>query len=398
MHTSSRSTNPSASSEASRAPNSTSGTHGVQRRRIQDRPPARPRTSSRSASSGRERSCHAAFTWWLDDVMMEESQRAEGEEVRRRNPRHAGISQMQMVRLFDQLIGNVDRNLGQSDDHEGLEYLDDRSHARLPHQPKLKTPGNIARCDRQVFARLKALDKATVKQGSRTHPADLRNRRAAEAPRRHRRHHRKRGDARAVRPAANDRSTATPVVAPLRALVPSFAPVRAARRAGAAHACRVPSAPAMLLSILGGAGMFRCTHLRSSIISSSSLSRPSAHWRWSCRRRNGIGAKCPTNTNGTSPTSTLRTRRGARRRTSSSREFPKLKEFKGTLGSSAARLADALELSSRLVEGIRALLRVREHDVGQRHAGQQLPGHAAGDDPARRDARRRRPRSSSRRS
>ena len=28
--------------------------------------------------------------------------------------------------------------------------------------PTLKTPGNIARCDRQVFARLKALDKPTI--------------------------------------------------------------------------------------------------------------------------------------------------------------------------------------------------------------------------------------------
>ena len=36
-------------------------------------------------------------------------------------------------------------------------------------QAELKTPGNIARCDRQVFARLKQLDKASIKDAVDSH-------------------------------------------------------------------------------------------------------------------------------------------------------------------------------------------------------------------------------------
>ena len=71
--------------------------------------------------------------------------------------------QMQTVRLFDQLIGNVDRNLG------NLVVTRDWNIWMIDHtrafrtNTKLKSPGNIARCEREVFARLKALDKETVK-------------------------------------------------------------------------------------------------------------------------------------------------------------------------------------------------------------------------------------------
>ena len=36
-------------------------------------------------------------------------------------------------------------------------------------QSQLKTPGNIARCDRKVFARLKQLDKSSIKDAVGSH-------------------------------------------------------------------------------------------------------------------------------------------------------------------------------------------------------------------------------------
>ena len=51
-----------------------------------------------------------AFTWWIDDVMMDETARLKKKIA---PPRPAEWNQeMQLVRLFDQLIYNTDRNTG----------------------------------------------------------------------------------------------------------------------------------------------------------------------------------------------------------------------------------------------------------------------------------------------
>ncbi len=101
-----------------------------------------------------------SFTWWVDDVLMDEAVRLkkkiDSPDARRWN------EQMWHVRLFDQLIYNVDRNLGNLlIDTEWRIWMIDHSRAfRLFDVPK--TPGNIAKCDRAVLDRLKALDKATL--------------------------------------------------------------------------------------------------------------------------------------------------------------------------------------------------------------------------------------------
>jgi hypothetical protein len=115
----------------------------------------------------RWRSTPAAYTWWLDDVMMDEGDRLKKKisppDLQRWN------ASMQMVRLFDQLIANTDRNLG------NLIITNDWSIWAIDHTRafrtlgKLKTPGNIARCDRQVFARLKQIDKTSVKNAVGTY-------------------------------------------------------------------------------------------------------------------------------------------------------------------------------------------------------------------------------------
>ena len=109
----------------------------------------------------------AAYTWWIDDYLMDEGDRMKKKIT---PPNLARWNeQMQMVRLFDQLIANVDRNLG------NLMITNDWTIWAIDHtrafrtQPKLKTPGNIARCDRQIFARLKQIDRTSVKNAVGDH-------------------------------------------------------------------------------------------------------------------------------------------------------------------------------------------------------------------------------------
>ena len=72
--------------------------------------------------------------------------------------------QMQLVRVFDQLIGNVDRNLGNLLITTGWRIwaIDHTRAFRLT--PSLRTPQNVTRCDRQLFERMKALDTRTLQR------------------------------------------------------------------------------------------------------------------------------------------------------------------------------------------------------------------------------------------
>ena len=115
----------------------------------------------------RYRSTLAAYTWWLDDVLVDEEDRLK----QKISPPdiEKWLQQMQMVRLFDQLIANIDRNLG------NLMITKDWNIWMIDHtrafrtNTQLKTPGHIVRCDRQVFARLKLLDKAAISQAVGSH-------------------------------------------------------------------------------------------------------------------------------------------------------------------------------------------------------------------------------------
>jgi hypothetical protein len=116
----------------------------------------------------------AAFTWWLDDVKMDEEERL---ERKKKDPTKESEppdvekwnQQMQMVRVFDELIGNVDRNLG------NLVITNDWRVWPIDHtrafrtNKQLKTPANVTRADRAVFERMKALDKETLKKATGKH-------------------------------------------------------------------------------------------------------------------------------------------------------------------------------------------------------------------------------------
>jgi len=102
-----------------------------------------------------------AFTWWVDDVLMDEGARLKDKVTSPNVP--SWNEQMWIVRLFDQLIYNVDRNLGNLlIDKQWHVWMIDHTRAFRLYD-KVKTPANLSRCDRRVFARLKALDAATLK-------------------------------------------------------------------------------------------------------------------------------------------------------------------------------------------------------------------------------------------
>jgi hypothetical protein len=104
----------------------------------------------------------AAYTWWVDDVLMDEGDRLK-KKVAPPQPR-SWAEQMQMVRLFDQLIYNVDRNMGNLliGNTWRLWAIDHTRAFRTHHSPK--EVKSVTRCDRQVFERLKALNEETLKR------------------------------------------------------------------------------------------------------------------------------------------------------------------------------------------------------------------------------------------
>ena len=118
----------------------------------------------------------AAFTWWIDDFMMHEDERLKLKADAQKKPELKGKGeppdtevwnqQMQMVRLFDQLIANIDRNLGNiiiTNDWR-LWPID---HTRAFRTNKdLKTPANVTRVDRKVLEGIKALDKETLRRAT----------------------------------------------------------------------------------------------------------------------------------------------------------------------------------------------------------------------------------------
>jgi hypothetical protein len=110
--------------------------------------------------AGRFQSKPAAITWWVDDVLMDEGARLKNKA---NSPEPLSWArQMTMVRLFDQLIYNTDRNVGNLliDKDWRIWPID---HTRAFRKfTTLKTPESVSRCDRAVFARLKALQLADL--------------------------------------------------------------------------------------------------------------------------------------------------------------------------------------------------------------------------------------------
>jgi hypothetical protein len=117
------------------------------------------------------RSKPAAFTWWIDDVMMDEGKRLKDKT----QPPDSGVwnEQMQLVRIFDQLIYNVDRNMGNLlIGRTWKVWAIDHTRA-FRTQNALKSPANITRCDRQVLDRLRQLNREVLKREISAYVSDF---------------------------------------------------------------------------------------------------------------------------------------------------------------------------------------------------------------------------------
>jgi hypothetical protein len=102
----------------------------------------------------------SAFTWWISDAMME------GERKKRNitppDP-HSFNQQMYVVRVFDQLVFNTDRNLQNlliTPDWK-LWMIDHTRAFRL--RKDLAAPNNLAKCDRTLLAKMRSLEFSELK-------------------------------------------------------------------------------------------------------------------------------------------------------------------------------------------------------------------------------------------
>jgi hypothetical protein len=99
----------------------------------------------------------ASVTWWVDDVMMDEAKR-ERDHIAPPDTKQ-WARQMERVRVFDQLIYNIDRNTGNiviTKDWKLWMIDHSRSFRRYETLPR---PERIYTCERTMFERMQALNE-----------------------------------------------------------------------------------------------------------------------------------------------------------------------------------------------------------------------------------------------
>ena len=106
----------------------------------------------------------AAVTWWIDGVAMDENDRMAKQPRPALSPRMAG--QIQNMRVFDELIGNTDRNGGNMlrDKGNTLWMID---HSRgFRTSTVVRNPKAIEQCDRQLLAKVRSLTADDIKKAA----------------------------------------------------------------------------------------------------------------------------------------------------------------------------------------------------------------------------------------
>jgi len=103
-----------------------------------------------------------SFTWWIDDVMMDEVERVQ----KKLQPPDADSwgREIQVLHVFDQLMFNTDSNATNLlIDKQWHIWMIDHSRAfRL--LKTLQDPKMLSRCDRALLAKMKALDQASLEK------------------------------------------------------------------------------------------------------------------------------------------------------------------------------------------------------------------------------------------
>jgi hypothetical protein len=106
----------------------------------------------------------AAVTWWVDDVQMDEKERLKRKTM---GPSPLRTSnQIQVMRIWDELIQNRDRNQGNILwTNDWTMWLIDHTRAFRLGKELLK-PNEITRIDRGLFSRLKALTEEAIEKAT----------------------------------------------------------------------------------------------------------------------------------------------------------------------------------------------------------------------------------------
>lgn len=104
----------------------------------------------------------SAITWWVDDKMFDEVDRKkQGIEPPNKDEWNR---QMYAVRVFDQLIYNTDRNLGNLViDKQWRMWMIDHTRA-FRIETNLKSDKDLVMCDRKLLASLRKLDEDTLNE------------------------------------------------------------------------------------------------------------------------------------------------------------------------------------------------------------------------------------------
>lgn len=102
----------------------------------------------------------ASLTWWVDDVSMDEGSRRQ-KNVTPPDPQEWS-KQVEVQRVFDELIYNTDRNFGNLLITKDWKlWLIDHTRSFRRHS-RLKSPHMLNRCDRTLLTALEHLDRRDV--------------------------------------------------------------------------------------------------------------------------------------------------------------------------------------------------------------------------------------------
>lgn len=103
----------------------------------------------------------AAVTWWVDDSMLELDRKKKKIEP---PDQHLWNQQMYLCRVFDQLIYNTDRNLGNLlITKDWKVWMIDHTRA-FRMMKNLENPKNLVQCDRKLLAKLRDLNKSRLQE------------------------------------------------------------------------------------------------------------------------------------------------------------------------------------------------------------------------------------------
>ena len=112
------------------------------------------------------RGAMGAFSWWVDDVLMDEAGRLKGTPSHWLPNRTAG--QIHVMRVFDALIANTDRNVGNLLwTTDGKMWMIDHTRA-FRMQGTLSAPQLLQRCDRDLLSAIRKLSAEQLKKAMGT--------------------------------------------------------------------------------------------------------------------------------------------------------------------------------------------------------------------------------------